>query len=82
MEGDRQERGLITKLHLCNGLQRNVQELSAMGVSRHSENDKWLHEVKFMQIVCLIKLTPLHLFINSLCFKSRFVTGSEIRSPS
>lgn len=51
------------------------------GVSGGSENDKWLHWVKFMQIACLIKLTPIHFFINSLCFKSRFVTGFEIRSP-
>lgn len=34
-----------------------------------------------MQVVCSIKLTPFHLFINSLCFKSRLVTGFEIRSP-
>lgn len=34
-----------------------------------------------MQVVCSIKLTPIHLFINSLCFKYRFVTGFEIRSP-
>lgn len=59
-----------------------MQELSAIGVSRGAENDKWLHWVKFMQVVCSIKLTPIHLFINSLCFKSRFVTGFEIRSPA
>lgn len=80
-EGVSEEGGFIIKLHLYNGLQSDVQELSAIGVSRGAENDKWLHWMKFMQVVCSIKLTPIHLFINSLCFKSRFVTGFEIRSP-
>jgi len=71
----------IKKLRLYNGLQSDVQELSAIGVSRGAANDKWLHWGKFMQVVCFIKPTPIHLFINSLCLKSRFVTGFETRSP-
>lgn len=59
----------------------DVEELSAIGVSRGAANDGWLYWVRFMQVVYFIKLTPIHLFIKSLCFKSRFVTGFETRRP-
>lgn len=63
------------------GCKATCKSYQPLGVSRGAENDKWLHWGKFMQVACFIKLTPIHLFINSLCFKSSFVTGFAIRSP-